>query len=363
MSSYEYNQLLKFLYFEGYVDSYEEAENLIEEMSDEEFEELLERRYGRDEPLPGSGKTPRQKMKKKRDQHSARVALGNPALGRSPRNDPERDSYRDRASMMDRVAASQDRGEEPRDDEGRKNLIKAARRPRASYERQDNRPGGLRAGNTKAGGHRTLVRKEETEIQNEAKQEFPTDKVKKQSAKHMRNFLTRPNSAIGQRSKQKSKKMDAIRSTVEVGDDPRKTMHGQDLRKIREEFEAIIEFLFVEGYADTIENAELMAECISEEWVNDIIEARRSEREDKGSPESALEYPGRKTKKERGEMGGRHWQSGGEGGSRTERGKKKTEPESQAQRLRGLSTYPEKPGKYARMQSIRRGSEMGSRFD
>jgi hypothetical protein len=60
--------------------------------------------------------------------------------------------------MMDRVKNSQDKGEEPRDDEGRKNLIKAARRPRASYEKE-NRPGGLRAGNTKAGGHRTLVKK------------------------------------------------------------------------------------------------------------------------------------------------------------------------------------------------------------
>jgi hypothetical protein len=426
MSSSEYNQLLKFLYFEGYADSYEEAENLLEEMSDEEFEDLLERKYDKDEPLPGSGKTPSQKMQTKRGQHAARVMLGNPALGRSARNDPERDSYRDRASMMDRVKDSLDKGEEPRDNEGRKNLIKAARRPRASYERQDNRPGGLRAGNTKAGGHRTLVRKEETEMQeeqyrttasgrrvrwdedeatdnavsdmlqkrreaaakkaatarlaakgnlpirkpqqneefesyvenlqnegydlsnwtwdgieefyiDEAKKEFPSDIVKKQSAKHMRDFLTRPNSAVGQRSKQKSKKMDAIRSTVEVGDDPRKTIHGQDLRKIGEEFEElderklahsfplkpserrsvenirarlnnqepetptrsarkvepvqprkkrklefevkenfeeVVEYLFVEGYADTIENAELMAESISAEWVDEILDEK-----------------------------------------------------------------------------------------
>jgi hypothetical protein len=67
--------------------------------------------------------------------------------------------------------------------------------------------------------------------------------------------------------------MDAIRSTVEVGDDPRNTMHGQDLRKIREDFESIVEYLFVEGFADTIENAELMAENISENWVNEIMEA------------------------------------------------------------------------------------------
>ena len=42
MDNKEYNKLLKFLYFEGYSDSYEEAEQLIEEVDDEEFETLYE---------------------------------------------------------------------------------------------------------------------------------------------------------------------------------------------------------------------------------------------------------------------------------------------------------------------------------
>jgi hypothetical protein len=158
---------------------------------------LDERKYEPDEELP-SGSTPNKKMERKRGQHGARVMLGNPALGRHRRNDPETDSYRDRAVMMDRVKDSLDKGEDPRDDEGRKNLIKAARRPRASYERQDDRPGGLRANRTKAGGYRTLVRKES--------------------------------------------------------------------------FDIIAEYLFVEGFAETIESAELIAESISAEWVNEIIE-------------------------------------------------------------------------------------------
>jgi hypothetical protein len=37
-------------------------------------------------------------------------------------------------------------------------------------------------------------------------------------------------------------------------------------------FEEIVEYLFVEGFADTFEGAELMAESISAEWVNDIME-------------------------------------------------------------------------------------------
>lgn len=41
-----------------------------------------------------------------------------------------------------------------------------------------------------------------------------------------------------------------------------------------EEFDAIVEYLYVEGYADTIESAEVMAECISEGWVETIIERK-----------------------------------------------------------------------------------------
>jgi hypothetical protein len=48
--------------------------------------------------------------------------------------------------------------------------------------------------------------------------------------------------------------------------------HGTLVRK--EEFDVIAEYLFVEGYADTIESAELIAESISAEWVNDILDEK-----------------------------------------------------------------------------------------
>jgi hypothetical protein len=38
----EYNRLLKFVYFEGYADSYEDAEYLLEELNDDEFDALFE---------------------------------------------------------------------------------------------------------------------------------------------------------------------------------------------------------------------------------------------------------------------------------------------------------------------------------
>ncbi len=43
----------------------------------------------------------------------------------------------------------------------------------------------------------------------------------------------------------------------------------------KEMFESVVEYLFVEGYADTIESAELMAESISEDWMNRILEAKK----------------------------------------------------------------------------------------
>lgn len=40
MTNYNYHQLLKYVYFEGYANSYEEAESLLEQLTDEEFSQL-----------------------------------------------------------------------------------------------------------------------------------------------------------------------------------------------------------------------------------------------------------------------------------------------------------------------------------
>jgi hypothetical protein len=50
----------------------------------------------------------------------------------------------------------------------------------------------------------------------------------------------------------------------------------QKLNQPTESFDAVVEYLFVEGYTDTIEGAELMAESISETWVNQILESEDS---------------------------------------------------------------------------------------
>ena len=56
-SNKEYHDFLQFLYFEGYAESYEEAEELVESLSDDEIEELNEaRRRAHSFPLKPSEK-------------------------------------------------------------------------------------------------------------------------------------------------------------------------------------------------------------------------------------------------------------------------------------------------------------------
>jgi hypothetical protein len=94
-----------------------------------------------------------------------------------------------------------------------------------------------------------------------------------------------------------------------------------------------------------------------------IDEARASEKRGMGSPESPLSAPGRAANIQRGEQGGRHQYSGSveDGGAQGERGRPKSDPHSQAQRLRNLVS--KKPGKYAKMQRKKKGGDIGSRFD
>lgn len=86
--------------------------------------------------------------------------------------------------------------------------------------------------------------------------------------------------------------------------------------------------------AKKIRKAKAVGELTKEELVTEL---RRSEKEGMGSPEkrtaSGKLVGSRGERKRKGEMGGRHYWSGGEGGSRTERGKKKNEAGSEHQRL------------------------------
>lgn len=139
-------------------------------------------------------------------------------------------------------------------------------------------------------------------------------------------------------------------------------------------YEIVLSHLLDEGYASTPEAADKIILNMSESWFEEIMEARRSEKEGKGSPEyktASGHLVGQRGEKKRlGAMGGRHFWSGGEGGSEMERGKKKVKgakgdenKHTQHGRTQVFQGRKETPGKYSKMQSVRRGSEMGSRFD
>jgi len=61
-----YDIILSHLLDEGYAETPEAAEVMMVNMSEEWRENIMEREYGPDEKLPGSGRTPKQKYRAKR---------------------------------------------------------------------------------------------------------------------------------------------------------------------------------------------------------------------------------------------------------------------------------------------------------
>jgi hypothetical protein len=101
-----------------------------------------------------------------------------------------------------------------------------------------------------------------------------------------------------------------------------------------------------------------------------VDEARASEKRGMGSPENGKPYSQRGENRRKGAMGGRHGWSGGEGGSNMERGVPKVKGAkgnenefTQHGRTSLFQGRKETSGKYSTMQSRKRGSDMGSRFD
>lgn len=183
-------------------------------------------------------------------------------------------------------------------------------------------------GTKKKGGKEVpnCVPKEEYESEiDEEKKEFPKAKVERQIDRHLSNASSSWSSRGGKSNPRKTdsykaryRKMSAIQGSVERGEDPRKDTVQGDQRKIftkgygtpvsaktvdneksaytpgglrahqtkaggyrkltrKEELEAVVEYLFVEGYSDSIESAEIMAESISETWINEILEEKTSD--------------------------------------------------------------------------------------
>lgn len=70
----------------------------------------------------------------------------------------------------------------------------------------------------------------------------------------------------------KQLRMYAVKQNIRRIDNiDKKTQKAQSAPQ-NEAYEAIVRYLFVEGYTDTIEAAELMAESISDSWAHEILE-------------------------------------------------------------------------------------------
>jgi hypothetical protein len=242
MSSYEYNQLLKFLYFEGYADSYAEAEELLESMSDEEFEDVVE-----------AFKEPDlDKMKRQEYRHQKRS---------TSQKGGSRGDSKNRASKMSSIRSALERGEDPRAD-GYGGARAARGNPpedhRAAFSKNpmNNPPRKVKEPGVKeelemqeswysgAGSYRTTasgrkVRRDEDEATDTA----------------VSDMLQKQREAAAKKAAQQKLKTQGL-----------KRKDGTSV------FEEVAEYLFVEGFADTIESAEVMAENISENWVNEIME-------------------------------------------------------------------------------------------
>lgn len=355
MSSYDYNQLLKFLYFEGYADSYEEAEYILEEMTDEEFEELIEakdipqevalkladmlkgapkfsrrgqtaqslrqyavernkRRLAKMQQNEEKKPFPTEKVERQIDRHQSKASKSWQSRGGT--SDPRKtSSYQARSRKMSAVASSVKRGEDPRNDsvqgDRRKIFTKEYGTHISAKTVDDSKsaytPGGLRAHKTKAGGYRKLTRKEELEMQEawySGKGQYRTTTSGRKVRWDEDEATDDAVSAMMQKRREAAAKKVAQQRMKAKGTVPKKggkdmfeaneKMKGEDpcwkgyemvgtkkkgKKEVpncvpKEEFEAIVEYLFVEGYADTIEGAELMAETISEEWVNEILDEK-----------------------------------------------------------------------------------------
>jgi DNA-binding ferritin-like protein (Dps family) len=244
MSSYEYNQLLKFLYFEGYADSYAEAEELLESMSDEEFEEIVE-----------AFKEPDlDKMKRQEYRHQKQS---------TSQKGGSRGDSKNRASKMSSIRSALERGEDPRAD-GYGGARAARGNPpedhRAAFSKNplNNPPRKVKEPGVK----------EELEMQEawySGKGQYRTTTSGRKvrwdeddaTDTAVSDMLQKRREAAAKKAKQEKLKAQGL-----------KRKDGTPV------FEEVIEYLFVEGFADTIENAEVMAENISENWVNEIMEAK-----------------------------------------------------------------------------------------
>jgi hypothetical protein len=247
------------------TDAHKDMLATVRKKFDEEVNEIEE----------GKKEFPTAKVDRQIDRHQSK-AVGSWSSRGGTSNPRKTSSYQSRARKMSAVQSSVERGEDPRKDSVQGDQRKVFTKEygtQISAKTVDNEksaytPGGLRAHQTKAGGYRKLTRKEELEMQEawySGKGSYRTTASGRSVRRDeddatdtaVSDMLQRRREAAAKKAKQEKLKAQGL-----------KRKDGTPV------FEEVIEYLFVEGFADTIESAEVMAENISENWVNEIMEAK-----------------------------------------------------------------------------------------
>jgi hypothetical protein len=278
--------------FDGWV---EELWNEGYDLSDWTWEGLFEyyldeRKVEPDEKLP-SGKTPNQKMSRAQDKHGARY-ITEP----SPSRFADRRLHTTKSSSLDRGKKVKDiqdvikSGQDPRNATIKSNLDGKERqmdlrkwgRPGVTPEDRESRTvrdpegsahtqGGLRAHKTKAGGYRTLTRKEELEMQEAWYSGKGTYRTTASGRSVRRDEDEATDTAVSDML-QKRREAAAQAAKNKASQSSLKAKGKVPTKSGKPMFESIVEYLFVEGYADTIESAEIIANNIGDAWENSILD-------------------------------------------------------------------------------------------
>jgi hypothetical protein len=247
MSNYEYHQFLKFLYFEGYADSYEEAEYLLEELSDEEFEELQEK-YVR--ALDATGRGP-----------DRRAHTTDPTV-RPRRLKPMPDVIKHTESGFDRDASRRSPGARRRKTQRRQSV--GGKSYTEEYEVIVDYLYNEGYADSYEEAENIIENLNDEELENLIVESGITDANRRTRDRLIRQygpeFFTNP------RPTGKKRKVTSVKSIELTNQEPKKKRTTDMSRVI------VAHYLFDEGYAETLDGAEVMAENISEDWVNDILE-------------------------------------------------------------------------------------------
>jgi len=250
MNTFEYHQLLKYIYFEGYADSYEDAEYLLEELNDDEYEELCEKFV---KAMDTRGRGP---------DHRTRFPQ---FAGRDDEFDPE--------FTRKRVKVKQD-GE---------NIDPYYRgRNRRRTERRQG-TGGRSFSEAKVDDGLTSQQKEI--MRNHRLTPGDRLPVRGENPTDTHNRLTntrrrRTSDGRGARGVRGSKvpefSIKTIRTPDQIRDRLSQLRTNQTRNNIvpfnREDYEYIISYLIDEGYTDTLESAEIILENMSDAWFDMILE-------------------------------------------------------------------------------------------